>query len=310
MAGDSFASNTSACGDWVVFKEEKCLKLYVDKDLQTYENAKQICASQEIGNPTLIMINSKDEQDFIENLLFNVNKVVEAVWLGARKDPKTKKFHWDDKTEPIFNFENWAELKNETEYECAEIIPDGKIKGKWINTSCKKKNFVLCQKMQDWTLARLQKEFLDYKKTFEIEVNKLKESETRTTELANKLQNNPVPLGFIYVQLPNQSEPAAIWPNVKWQDVSGQYANLFFRTQGPLTEVFGKVQNEGGPRLIEIKRDDAAKPAAQTGAIVPGVWTEGICTGGATGTCFNTRFMVLKEETRPKNMAIKLWRRI
>ena len=130
MAGDSFASNTSACGDWVVFKEEKCLKLYVDKDLQTYENAKQICASQEIGNPTLIMINSKDEQDFIENLLFNVNKVVEAVWLGARKDPKTKKFHWDDKTEPIFNFENWTELKNETEYECAEIIPDGKPRGK------------------------------------------------------------------------------------------------------------------------------------------------------------------------------------
>jgi hypothetical protein len=31
----------------------------------------------------------------------------------------------------------------------------------------------------------------------------------------NALKQNPVPIGFIYVQLPNQPDPKAIWPNVQ-----------------------------------------------------------------------------------------------
>ena len=41
------------------------------------------------------MINSKEEQ-FVEELVFDDNKIVENVWLGAKRDSKTKKFHWDD----------------------------------------------------------------------------------------------------------------------------------------------------------------------------------------------------------------------
>ena len=120
--------------------------------MQPYENAKQICLSQEVGDPSLIQINSFEEQRFIEKLLFDDNKIVEFVWLGARLDTKTHKFHWEGKTEPITNYEHWVKLKNNTDYECVEMIPDGNEKGKWINTSCKKKNLIVCQKMQGWGL--------------------------------------------------------------------------------------------------------------------------------------------------------------
>ena len=84
--------NTTACGDWIAYKEEKCIKAFIDKNLQTYENAKQICVSQGVGNPSLIQINSLEER-FIEKILFDDNKIVESVWLGARLDTRTHKFH-------------------------------------------------------------------------------------------------------------------------------------------------------------------------------------------------------------------------
>ena len=131
--------------------------------------------------------------------MFYNNKIVDSVWLGARLDTKTHKFHWEGKTEPITNYENWAQLKNNTDYECVEMIPDGNEKGKWINAACKKRNIVVCQKMQDWSLTRLQKEFLNMKQGYELKFTKLKNSTIQ-------IQNNPVPIGFIYIQLPNHHQ--------------------------------------------------------------------------------------------------------
>jgi hypothetical protein len=79
------------------------------------------------------------------------------------------------------------------------MIPDGNDKGKWINTSCKKKNFVVCQKMQGWSLARLQKEFLNMKQDYELQIRKLK-----------NLTAYPFSVGFIYVQLPKEKSPTEI----------------------------------------------------------------------------------------------------
>lgn len=66
-----------------------------------------------------------------------------------------------------------------------------------------------------------------------------------TKQSMNKLESNPIPIGFIYVQLPHQSEPNEIWSNVKWQEVTSQYANLFFRVEGDKTKKFnGGTQEE------------------------------------------------------------------
>ena len=142
--------------------------------MQTYDNAKTTCLQQESGNPSVIMINSLEEQKFIEKFLFDDNKIVDNIWLGAKRDSKTKKFHWDDVSNPSFTYENWGRLNNNNDFECAEMIPYGQEKGKWTDTSCKKKNLIVCQKMQGWTLARFQKEFLDSKKQYENQISELK----------------------------------------------------------------------------------------------------------------------------------------
>ena len=141
------------------------------------DDAKSICLSQEIGDPKLIQINSKEEQQFIENLLFSKLKILcknvyNNVWLGARLNNETNEFHWEGKNEPISGYENFGQLRNSSEYECLEIILYGSDKGKWINTPCRKKNIVVCQKLQRWSLERLHKEFLQFTKQ-----NQLKEQE-------------------------------------------------------------------------------------------------------------------------------------
>src|SRR5689334_18333966 len=84
-----------------------------------------------------------------------------------------------------------------------------------------------------------------------------------------------VPIGFIYTQLPGQSEPKDIWLNMVWSDVTPDYDGLFFRAQGGKSLSFGQVQNENSPRLIAAKHvydtrgDDLLD-------IKPGVWSRPI----------------------------------
>ena len=252
MLGNSSALNTTACGDWIAFKDEKCIKILKEKDLQNYDNAKSICLSQFIGNPSLIMINSKEEQQFIENLLFDQNKIVEDVWLGAKRNPKTKTFHWDDVSQTNFTFENWGKLNNHVNFDCVEMVPYEQQKGKWTDTACNKKNIVVCQKQQDWTLERLKKQFLEMKKQnekYENQISKLENNSVKFENEVNELKQTFIPIGFIYVHLPNQTEPTQIWPKLKWQEITSQYANLFFRAEGNWTAPFGQVQEESSPRL-------------------------------------------------------------
>lgn len=75
------------CGnDWVPFGEEKCYRL-VSEQIATWQKAKEICESLGDGdeNGTLVMIKSKEEQDFIEDYLFNLRNVIENVWIGAKR---------------------------------------------------------------------------------------------------------------------------------------------------------------------------------------------------------------------------------
>lgn len=208
----------SPCDDWVAYKDEKCLKIFAERGLQTYENAKAICAlSHENANPTVLTIHSQDQQNFIENLLFKVNKVVNPVWIGAVLDSFTKKFQWENKRGAM-KYENFAKLKNQIGYNCSEIIPDGDQKGKWIDTLCTNKNIVVCQKEQTKQDDNdMKKEFQNFKKEFQ----------EYKQQIESKLQSlqNSVPIGFVYVQLPKQSDPHSIWSNLKWQDVTSLYGN-------------------------------------------------------------------------------------
>ncbi len=75
------------------------------------------------------------------------------------------------------------------------------------------------------------------------------------TEVKNELDNlkqNPVPIGFIYAQLPGQPKPTNLWPTATWVDVCSNYAGLFFRIIGEGSALFGKTQQENFPRLVQV----------------------------------------------------------
>lgn len=160
--------DTRPCGDWVAYKDEKCFKIFADRNFQTYESAKAICAlSDKEATPAVITIHSQDQQNFLENLLFNVSQVAHPVWIGAVLDSFTKTFQWENRRGAM-RYENFPKFKNETGYNCAEIISDGDQKGKWIDTSCASKNIVVCQKRQTKQVDNdIKKEFESFKKEFQ-----------------------------------------------------------------------------------------------------------------------------------------------
>jgi hypothetical protein len=97
------------------------------------------------------------------------------------------------------------------------MMPEGSSKGKWVDEPCNKRNLLVCQRMQTWSLSHLQEVLLDIRK-------------------------NPVPIGYIHVQLPNQPEPSSLWPTVKWQHISSDYAGHFFRVEGGNAAPHGQSQ--------------------------------------------------------------------
>ena len=82
--------------------------------------------------------------------------------------------------------------------------------------------------MQTWSLSHLQKIVL------------------------NSIKKNPSPIGFIYVELPNEKSPTEIWPWMIWKDITSSYAGLFFRAEGGGLEVFEKIQEDNTHRLVEV----------------------------------------------------------
>ncbi len=182
--------------------------------LQTYEDAEKTC--QQENSSRLISISFREEQEFLSNFLFNKSQVVDNVWIGAKYI--NNKFKREDDSD--LTFTNWAEgsPKNMTDY-CVEMHSDVGSVGKWVDEPCKKKNLVVCQKRQTWSLSRLQ-------------------------EILLEVKQNPVPIGFIYVQLPKQKSPTEIWSWMIWKDVTSDYAGLFFRAEGGGSEVFEKIQED------------------------------------------------------------------
>lgn len=290
----------SPCGDWEPYKDEKCFKIFDKAGVQSYENAEKTCHQQE-NSSTLITIHSREEQDFLSNLMFKTKGIIENVWIGAKYN--NNKIKWDDNSDA--GFTNWAvgSSKNEAGYDCIQMLPDGTSMGKWANEPCRKNNLAVCQKMQAWSLSRLQKILLDARKELTDSLNGAKEE-------LKSLKQNPVPIGFIYVQLPSQPEPKSLWSTVEWKDVTSEYAGLFFRAGGGGSAAFGEIQSENSPRLTNIQSKEGIDGVHwRTINILPGVWSERIYSGSWIGSSGSLMFFVTTGEVRPRNKAIRIWKR-
>jgi hypothetical protein len=124
------------------------------------------------------------------------------------------------------------------------------------------------------------------------------------------LQPNPVPIGFIYVQLPKEKSPSEIWPRMTWIDVSSTYAGVFFRVTGGGAESFGKVQEDNAPLITEVTKmvDKTDKTSI---LIQKGASSQYLTTGGwdYCNNKVNINFRMSGGEVRPRNMAIRIWKR-
>ncbi len=239
--------------------------------------------------------------------------VVDNVWLNAKND-NSHVFHWKDGHS--LTFTNWAPNNpkvNSTTEICLQMDADALVRGKWENEPCAKKNLVVCERKQGWNLEKIQSL-----------IEKLQETNEMQQQEIESLKANPVPLGFIYVQLPNQKSPQEIWPLTSWTDDSDQYGSAFFRVMGSKTALFGEVQEEFAPYIDEIKFDECkgahcfnantdlnlwSVKTLHTGGWSPHVMSASLERG--TGEWYKglLQFHTAGGEIRPKNMAIKVWKR-
>jgi hypothetical protein len=298
------ANSSSPCKDWEPYKDEKCFKIFENVGLHTYQNAQYVCNQQ--NSAKLVSIRSLEEQMFFSNLLFKTHKVVDNVWIEAKYS--SNKFKWADDSD--VSFTNWAEgsPSNTVDKACVQMIPDGSLMGKWVDKPCNKKNLVVCQKMQPWSISQLQNTLLNVRKEF-------KDYKDVSDKKLNNLQQNPVPIGFIYVQLPSQPEPKDLWPTVDWKEVTSDYAGLFFRVLGGGSATFEQIQEENSPRVSKVQNSNLVElnqvKEDSSLSLPTGVWSNKIWTGQAPGHGSNIflRFSVSDGEVRPRNRAMRIWKR-
>ncbi len=123
--------------------------------------------------------------------MFKTHKVVDNVWIGAKYS--SNKFKWTDGSE--VSFTNWAEgsPSNTAKKACVQMVPEGSSMGKWVDVTCNKKNLVVCQKMQTWSLSRLQETLLDARKELQGSLDdvrkQLKDSEENRKQLKSSLED-------------------------------------------------------------------------------------------------------------------------
>ena len=126
---------------------------------------------------------------------------------------------------------------------------------------------------------------------------------------------NPVPIGFIYVQLPKEKAPTDIWSSLKWSDVSADYSGLFFRVAGGQASAFGQVQDDNAPRITSLDHAPNVSPdqEANSQSLSIGSCTKWTYTGSwkeDAKSHIYMKFCTSGGEVRPRNMATKVWRRI
>lgn len=129
-----------------------------------------------------------------------------------------------------------------------------------------------------------------------------------------------LPVGFIYVQYAGQAPPTELFSGT-WEEITEQFANLFFRAQGNLTAEFGEQQESAAPNIVGqmypwISRDSShSTSGAFYYKLSSSTWGVGTSSSGTARLYFDASrcSAVYKNnvtEIRPMNSTIKIWKRI
>ena len=274
-------------GDWIQYKDLKSFKVI---DTVTEEEALKRCQQLD-SSATLISIHSDDEQQFLNDIVVKYSRVSSSAWIGLNygKDG----FVWQDQSET--NYTNWSKQAAKSgEVKCVEMSLEKDMIGKWTDVSCKKTALTICQKKQDLSLITIRNALNNLEKGFKDMKETLKAM---------------IPIGFLYTQLPDQSSPDVLWPNMKWTEVTQSYAGLFFRAEGGNSLKFGQLQLAGSPKITTIttyyrEKDNEGKINLEVGKE-----SAKIRTGDGNSENYSLSFFTSNEEVKPINKAVKIWKR-
>lgn len=115
-----------------------------------------------------------------------------------------------------------------------------------------------------------------------------------------------IPIGFVYSQLPFQKGPKCLWPWAGWQEVTSKYRGHFFRAEGGGSAAFGISQRD------EIRQHHHSIVSRNFSR--PSRFWRKFFSAKVQDKNGEIVYSVAKfhsnTETRPKNFAIKIWRRI
>ena len=148
------------------------------------------------------------------------------------------------------------------------------------------------------------------------ELIKDNESINRDLQTIKDIKENYIPLGFLYTQFPNQSSPLQIWPAFQWKEITNEYSGLFFRVEGSGSEPFGKIQQANQSYISDIKAQSVIY-SGWRGAYKHYFNQTSLNKIGGNWNDLNPShvfdrmwFFMTSSEVRPKNTAIKIWKRI
>ena len=159
-----------------------------------------------------------------------------------------------------------------------------------------------------------------YPETYHLEYVKGNEvsMQDRSREIATR--GYAIPIGMIYPQYPNQSDPSTLWGGT-WSDVSSTYASAFFRADGVTSGKFGSLHAEGLPNItgsaggsndgrVYFKHTSGAFELDSGGGDAE---TGGSSRGAYEGFTFDasrsSAIYGASEHVTPVNHSIKIWKK-
>ncbi|CAG2103508.1 unnamed protein product [Medioppia subpectinata] len=317
----NYVSASGHCtGGWTSYHDQKCFKI-IDSVIGTAAEGMAACAKED-PKATLPTVWTAAENQFIYDMIKPYATKALSAWLGILHQGTT--ITWVDKS--AMSYQNYV-YTGQTHQECIQMYNTATIFGAWVDGPCTGRGLTVCQRIvhncpnympqllaTNKKVTTAEAKLADAIKQFDEQIAGINNLLTVDYKDMIDIIKNPVPINFVYTQLPGTDEPGTLWKNVKFEEVSDKYPGLFFRVEGQGSGAFGAIQeaNFTGVEIIRTKQFEGLKYKSlgkvTDRSLSLGKWlVEGGKELPATSCLVNMYRSNI--ENRPKNVAVKIWKR-
>lgn len=105
-----------------------------------------------------------------------------------------------------------------------------------------------------------------------------------------------------------------MFPNTAWSDITDDFDGTFFRALGGSSATFGSIQEESCPRVTQARYGGTINNINGPVNLNQNEWSTPLSTGSvrydASWNLLTTSFFTSADEVRPRNSAIRIWKRV